>query len=285
MIDDSVPWKDELVKVADRLETKTRQAYWDDRTAYLIERDFMVSAYAIRKLTDAFKVSDALRERQIPVERFTATGRPISYLLLGFEKSYDLDHGQHRTLSVRHLCNQIIHSFVFLVSGNETIPFDGVYVASDHDCEKHVTLIRATDFIALCRDIGVEDVYSKQMRRDADGNWRAVEILGRPYAEFLREAGIEAGEYGQSVVFSTFRCAAEALTHPALTGWAFWLRLEGDSDNPNTWHPVAEVHSHFGDIDTLTVDFHDDTTEKVLNPSDQVEIAVVRPKVLEPSVE
>ncbi len=63
MIDDSIPSKDELVKVADRLEAKTEQKRWTERTGYLIEQDFMVSAYAIRKLIDAHKVSDKLRQR------------------------------------------------------------------------------------------------------------------------------------------------------------------------------------------------------------------------------
>jgi hypothetical protein len=50
VIDDSIPFEDELVEVADRMDAKTKQKRWTDRTGYLIERDFMVSAYAIRKL-------------------------------------------------------------------------------------------------------------------------------------------------------------------------------------------------------------------------------------------
>ena len=57
MIDDSFPWKDELVKIADRLEAKTKQKRWTDRTGYLIERDFMVGAYTMRKLIESHTVS------------------------------------------------------------------------------------------------------------------------------------------------------------------------------------------------------------------------------------
>jgi hypothetical protein len=57
--------KDELARVADRLDAKTRQKRWTDRTGYLIER-VMIGAYAMRKLIDAYKVSDSVRQRQIP---------------------------------------------------------------------------------------------------------------------------------------------------------------------------------------------------------------------------
>lgn len=60
MIDDSIPWKDELVKVAGRLDVKMKQKRWTDRTGYLIERDLMVSAYAMRKLIDVRSRLNAL---------------------------------------------------------------------------------------------------------------------------------------------------------------------------------------------------------------------------------
>jgi hypothetical protein len=43
----------------------------------------------------------------------------------------------------------------------ERSPADGVYVSSDSERFIHLFQVRATDFIALCRDIGVEDVYDK----------------------------------------------------------------------------------------------------------------------------
>jgi hypothetical protein len=63
------------------------------------------------------------------------------------------------------------------------------------------------------------------------------------------------------------------------------LRLEGDSDDPATWHPVKAISAHGFRTDTsqpfvkaLTVSFHDDDTpDTVLNETDQVEFAVPRP--------
>lgn len=155
MTDD--PWSSELVKVADRLEAKTRQKRWTDRTGYLIERDFMVGAYAMRKLIESDEVSIQLSLRQIPVRRFDLIGRrPPS--ADDIADSYDFENGLRRTLSVVDLCHEIVDSFVFTYCCGETDDlFDGIYVSSDRDKTKYVYLILASDFIALCCAIGMAD--------------------------------------------------------------------------------------------------------------------------------
>jgi hypothetical protein len=160
VIDDAIPWKDELVKIADRLEAKTKQQRWADRTGYLIERDFVLSAYAMRKLIESHTVSDELRHRQIPVRRFGLRGNPPDPLSPDdIADSYDFAHGRRRTLSVVDLCHEIVHSFTFtFYCGETTDLFDGVYVSSDRDRYTYVYLVLASDFIALCCDIGTEDV-------------------------------------------------------------------------------------------------------------------------------
>lgn len=64
-----------------------------------------------------------------------------------------------------------------------------------------------------------------------------------------------------------------------------WLRREGDSDDPRTWQLLRTIRdASFGSIDypglqdikLITVSFHDETPELLLNPTDQVEFAVPR---------
>ena len=167
VIDDSIPWRDELVKVADRLEAKTKQKRWTDRTGYLIERDFMVSAYAMRKLTESNKVSDRLSQRQIPVRRFDLRGIPPDPPFpADIADSYDFENGRRRTLSVMNLCHEIAHSFVFTFCCGETTDlFDGIYVSADRHKNRYVYLVLASDFIALCYDIGAEEVCSESWVR------------------------------------------------------------------------------------------------------------------------
>jgi hypothetical protein len=156
VIDDSIPWKDELVKSADRLEAKTKQTRWTDRTGYLIERDFILSAYAMRKLIQSHKVSDKLRQHQFPVVRYDLIGNPPDPRFTDdIADSYDFENGRRRALSVLELCHEILHSFVFAFCCGESADlFDGAYVSSDRDKNEFVYLVLASDFITLCCDIG-----------------------------------------------------------------------------------------------------------------------------------
>jgi hypothetical protein len=153
VIDDASQWKDELVKVADRLEAKTKQARWTDRTGVLIERDFIVGTYAMRKLVDSRDVSVQLRQRHIPVRRYELTRKPPDPADIA--DSYDFENGRRSTLSVENLCHEIMHSFAFTFFSGETADlFDGIYVSSDRDKKRHIYLVLASDFIALCSDMG-----------------------------------------------------------------------------------------------------------------------------------
>lgn len=159
MIDDPIPWRDELVTVARRLEAKTKQKRWAYRTDYLIERDFVVSAYAMRKLIESHEVPDKLSQSQVPVRRFDLREKPPDPAHpADIAESYDLENGRRSTLSVVELCREILHSVVFAFCCGETDDlFDGIYVSSDRHKNDYVYLVLASDFIALCCDIGMGD--------------------------------------------------------------------------------------------------------------------------------
>ncbi len=160
MVDDAILWRDELVKIADRLEAKTKHKRWTDRTGYLIERDFVVSAYAIRMLVQTHKVSDELRQREIPVRRFDLVGDPPDpHFPADIADAYDFDNGRRRMLSVTTLCHEIVNSFVFAFCWGETADlYDGVYVSADRPKSEYVYLVLASDYIALCSDFGARAV-------------------------------------------------------------------------------------------------------------------------------
>jgi hypothetical protein len=85
------------------------------------------------------------------------------------------------------------------------------------------------------------------------------------------------------IILDSFKCAAKDLTRPGLMGWPLVLRLEGDSDEAITWHPVKVVSAQGFREDTsqpfvraLTVSFHDGTPDAMFNETDEVEFAVPR---------
>jgi hypothetical protein len=88
------------------------------------------------------------------------------------------------------------------------------------------------------------------------------------------------------VILDSFRCTAQNLVRYRLRSESMWLRREDDSDDPGTWRPVRTTRiTDFGSIHDprlqgvklLTVSFHDETPELVLNRTDRVEFAIPRP--------
>jgi hypothetical protein len=175
MIDDSVPWKEELLKVADRLEARKARRRWTERSSFLVERDLMVSAYAIRKLMDAYKLSDQILVQAAQVTKHELTGRIPD--VMNFHRPwdhYDLDSGVNVDLPLRELCNQVIHSFIFTICQTEAGGFDGVLVSSDKGRPKFVYYVDIETFVSLFRTIGDDDITETGWQRDNSGEMRRV---------------------------------------------------------------------------------------------------------------
>lgn len=139
MVEGCAPWKQELVKIADRLEARTKQRRWASRTEYLIERDFALAAYALRRLISTG--AEPVTQTRVPIRRF---------------ESADLDDGRRGTLSIEELCDEILHCAEFTFYCGETDDlFDGIYLTSDRNKNVSAYLLLASDFIALCGDVGI----------------------------------------------------------------------------------------------------------------------------------
>jgi hypothetical protein len=157
VIDHPRLWKDELVKVADRLEAKTRQTRWAERTGFLLERDFVLGAYALRKLVESRGAAEEFGHYRFPVLRFDRLEKTAENPDEDVDEVYDLENGSRKTLSVLDLCYEILHCTVLAFCCGETADlYDGIFVASDRSQDDCVYLVLASDFIALCGDIGSE---------------------------------------------------------------------------------------------------------------------------------
>jgi hypothetical protein len=139
-ISDPAPWKAELRGVAERLEAKTKQTRWTARTDVLIERDVVVGAYTMRKLLRSHRDHGAPR---VPVRRL--------------ERGYDIEFSRRDIIDASDLCERIVDNTEFTLYCGETADlYDGFYVTS-RDRRRNVILVVASDFIALCNDLGTEN--------------------------------------------------------------------------------------------------------------------------------
>lgn len=185
MIWESHPWRDELCTVADRLEQWSRRLDWDDeRVAFEIERDVMVSAYAIRKLAEARKLADSTAATRLEVDAFPLIERvPDLMSWHRLDEFYDFANQRSVSLTMLDLCNQIIHSFVFAREAgvgdddqSRSRGLAGILVASDRARTGQLYRIDVNSLIRLLRLVGNEEVVGSRMVRDAAGQWQVSNL-------------------------------------------------------------------------------------------------------------
>lgn len=160
MIDESGPWREELQKSAHRLLRWDVQRRWSARTYYLAERDIMMGAYAIRRLIDSGKTSSLLGARRYPVIHYPLVGRvPMVLDRFSPEEFYNLEKPTRAQLDVAHLCNQIIHSFVFQIFLTDEDTTSVMFV-SDRDRARRVHSISFERLAELFDYVAREEIVS-----------------------------------------------------------------------------------------------------------------------------
>lgn len=103
-----------------------------------------MSAFTVRLLLDANKLSDSFDSRNLKVDYYSAkrgAQESISPLNKRFidERYFDLAKSTSSSISIRKLTNQIIHSAVVLMfSYDDANRIIGFFVFSDMDYEKQL---------------------------------------------------------------------------------------------------------------------------------------------------
>jgi hypothetical protein len=183
VIDDAFPWREDLLKVADRLEQKKTQRRWTERSSYLVERDVMISAYAVRKLIEADKVSDEVLAQRVKITRHEMIGRrPDHWVRLTDEAIHEYEHngGTDEHLSLEDLCNQMIHSWLWMLSASVDEQFNGVFVSSDRKRAECLYFIPVDVLIRTFRKVGLDDIVHGVMARDEHGEMQFVRRSSEP---------------------------------------------------------------------------------------------------------
>jgi len=139
----------------------------------------MVSAYAIRKLLEAEKLPDSIASSKIRVMSYPLIERvPDSATWDRIDKHYDFTSEEVQTLDLDKLCNQFIHSFIWMrESDMERKRLVGIFVASDWARKTCLYRVDIESLIRLYRDVGLEEVASLHRRRDEFGQWEYVSKL------------------------------------------------------------------------------------------------------------
>ena len=169
MIYESVYWKDPLLSAAKwlrsiRISERTRES-----TFVRIEKEILVGFYSIRKLFDTHKVSDSTKEITYTLTWFPKlpNAKPVDQLNWHqLDKLYDMSTENKEKRDIRYLCNQFIHSYVFVMCGEFRI--NGFFVVSDKFRNKKVYYVPLSDILHAFRLVGRDYPASILFKRNSD---------------------------------------------------------------------------------------------------------------------
>jgi hypothetical protein len=116
MIWDSSPWKRDIARRADALRRRKDQKRWSEASMARVEQDIFLSAFAVRKLIESFKISDEVESRSIRAKGYKRRSGAADVMNWHrIDQLCELDNAGWRTVSLKDFCNQIIHSYMFVL--------------------------------------------------------------------------------------------------------------------------------------------------------------------------
>lgn len=173
MIYESYVWKGELKKelttfrkLVAKLDLSNEPGI-PDKINLKVEKFFFVSAFIIRKLNEARKLSDELNQMNIRIVQFARINKEQKINIRNnhlLDKFYDLEIGSNASMGLAALCNMLIHSFVFKVTVTNTEAPDeketilGILVNSDYSKDKAVYYIELEEFYKILEETINDDV-------------------------------------------------------------------------------------------------------------------------------
>lgn len=145
----------------------------------------MLSGYAVRKLLEAHKISDELVSTPVPGIAYSFKGEDRYFVETGdlpdflnwhdLDRFYELEQPEKVKVSLRELCNQLVHSWIFMLARAEDGGMDGYFVASDHGRARRLLYFGLIETAGLLRGVAEDDIAHSVMDRDPKtGQWRFV---------------------------------------------------------------------------------------------------------------
>lgn len=160
----SSEWKEPLLKSAKWLRAVKFSDSTQERTFVRIEKELFVGFYSIRKLLETLKVSDSTKKHTFELEWYPNKETVHDLNWHHLDRLYDLSSRRLETRGIGFLCNQFIHSYVFLVAGDTEI--EGVYIASDKIRNKKVYFVSLQNILRAFRVVGRDYPANLQFTRD-----------------------------------------------------------------------------------------------------------------------
>ncbi len=156
MIYESYVYKDELHKIANRMEKRLTQKRWTEHSGFLYEKDVFIASFIIRKLIETgVKISTDTAQMDIILVTYMPTGtKPTILNRDEWRKIYNVEHGHRVTKKLQDICNALIHSYVWAPYFEKEGELSGFVFTSDFEKTKGLFHYALKDFISMLKKVG-----------------------------------------------------------------------------------------------------------------------------------
>ena len=154
MIDESHYWKQPLISAATWMKRLRISSSGQGRSLVRLEREIFVGFYAIRKLLDTMKVTDATKAFTFELKCSPCVKRVDYMNCHRIDELYDLHSDSVENRDLTFLCNQFIHSYVFSPVFDQDSRVAGFYVSSDRARQKKVYFVELAQVLTAFRLVG-----------------------------------------------------------------------------------------------------------------------------------
>jgi hypothetical protein len=163
-------WKNELARIAARLWRRRLQQRWPEESTAGVEKELFIGFYIVRKLIESLKLGWPTLNMMVDVTSYPALGKPVTWKsrddLSGL---YDWTRPNRESRTLRFLCNQMIHSYVFAPSlgGTETESgLSGVFFSSQNTKDRRVYYMDLTELVRVLQEVANDDGTPWRIRWD-----------------------------------------------------------------------------------------------------------------------
>ena len=168
MIWESCYWKDPLLESATRLCEYSESTSLEESQLVQIEKDIFIGFYTIRKLMDTIKIKDSTRNIKAQLQ-WSPNIKLVDILNSHrINELYDLKQTSQETRNLKFLCDQIIHSYIFMPAQNEKGGLFGFHFTSDRKKQEKLFYISVQDVINIFNLVGNDYPTKSNSMRDLE---------------------------------------------------------------------------------------------------------------------
>ena len=135
---------------------------WQQRSYEKFEMDFFVAFFSVRKLLESHKLSDDTIEMKMNLKVYppkSKRGKLFNWHKL--DDHFYMNRDNAVTKDLLFLCNQIVHSYIFVLSFDRADCLEGVFFTSDYQRNKSLYFIHIDKVVEICKKVGAD--YPNQM--------------------------------------------------------------------------------------------------------------------------